>query len=700
MSILKEYLGIFSDKYLTMPKIYASDIVEIFIIAVLVYYIMIWFQRSRAWTLFKGIIVIVLFMFAAVLFNLTTILWIADKTLSVGIIAIIIIFQPELRKALEELGKKNVISRYFKFGSNTGGDRFSDRSIEEIVRATVDLAKVKTGALIVIAKEQDLTEYEETGIRLDADISRQLFINIFEKNTPLHDGAVIIDGDKITAATCYLPLSNSTSLSKDLGTRHRAGVGISEVSDSVVVIVSEETGSISIARDGKLIRYADAATLKNELKKVQAKEEVKSKKKKGWRRNEVTKKLRESITNNIMLKIAAVFIAALIWLAVVNLSDPTKTITIYGIPINLTDEEAITDQNKVYKVDQRLTLNVTITGKRSVISELSSDDFTAVAPLDEISVANSVQVEVSVNKKNVENKISIVNQSVKAVSVDVEDLVDEQYPVEVEITGELAKGYYLGGYSNSRNNIIVTAPESVQHKIDKAKVIVDVSNASQSFEEKYKIKLYDENGNTIKNTNVTKNYNKTKVSIEVLKGNTIPVDVEYSGKPAKGYEVTGVEFEPQKVTLVGKHSLIDSLESIKVPKEDISVDGAKDTVNVEVNLNKYLPDGVSVSDSANAIATITVKVEKLETKKFQINKSDISLQNIESGYIAEISSDSISVSLTGLKSELDKVTPDDIKAVVNLKGINSNKTVDVSLTVPNNTTLKNKVSVKVKVTKK
>ena len=297
MSILKEYLGIFSDKYLTMPKIYASDIVEIFIIAVLVYYIMIWFQRSRAWTLFKGIIVIVLFMFAAVLFNLTTILWIADKTLSVGIIAIIIIFQPELRKALEELGKKNVISRYFKFGSNTGGDRFSDRSIEEIVRATVDLAKVKTGALIVIAKEQDLTEYEETGIRLDADISRQLFINIFEKNTPLHDGAVIIDGDKITAATCYLPLSNSTSLSKDLGTRHRAGDGISEVSDSVVVIVSEETGSISIARDGKLIRYADAATLKNELKKVQAKEEVKSKKKKGWRRNEVSDEKTERINN-------------------------------------------------------------------------------------------------------------------------------------------------------------------------------------------------------------------------------------------------------------------------------------------------------------------------------------------------------------------------------------------------------------------
>ena len=272
MSILKEYLGIFSDKYLTMPKIYASDIVEIFIIAVLVYYIMIWFQRSRAWTLFKGIIVIVLFMFAAVLFNLTTILWIADKTLSVGIIAIIIIFQPELRKALEELGKKNVISRYFKFGSNTGDDRFSDRSIEEIVRATVDLAKVKTGALIVIAKEQDLTEYEETGIRLDADISRQLFINIFEKNTPLHDGAVLIRNNRITSATCYLPLSANMNISKAMGTRHRAALGLSEVSDAKIFVVSEETGSMSMAQGGKIVRDIDRDFIMNQFQYKDEKE--------------------------------------------------------------------------------------------------------------------------------------------------------------------------------------------------------------------------------------------------------------------------------------------------------------------------------------------------------------------------------------------------------------------------------------------
>ena len=141
---------------------------------------------------------------------------------------------------------------------------------------------------MVISQEHDLGQYIETGIRLDAKITSQLLINIFEKNTPLHDGAVIIEGDEIISATCYIPLSDSTSLSKELGTRHRAGLGLSEVTDSIIIIVSEETGSISIAREGKLIRYADAAILKNELTKAQAKEEVKPKKRfwKGRNRNE------------------------------------------------------------------------------------------------------------------------------------------------------------------------------------------------------------------------------------------------------------------------------------------------------------------------------------------------------------------------------------------------------------------------------
>lgn len=278
MSTALNYIKDTLSKYFAIPNMYISDIIEIIIIAVIVYYLILWFRKSRAWGLLKGLLVLLIFMFITSIFQLTTLLWIINKTLNVGIIAIVIIFQPELRRALEELGKKNVLFKLFKLGDSAIDEKLSDRTVEELTRASLELAKAKTGALMVIKQEHDLGQFSETGIKLDATVSSQLLINIFEKNTPLHDGAIIIEGDKIVAATCYLPLSDSISLSKELGTRHRAGLGVSEVSDCIVIIVSEETGSISIAKEGKLIRYADAAILKNELIRAQAKEVIKTKK--------------------------------------------------------------------------------------------------------------------------------------------------------------------------------------------------------------------------------------------------------------------------------------------------------------------------------------------------------------------------------------------------------------------------------------
>lgn len=278
MTALAHYAKNFIEKYLTMPRVYFSDIVEIIIIAVIVYYIMLWFKKTRAWVIFKGLIVLSAFLVVAAIFNLSTILWIANKMLNIGILAIVIIFQPELRKVLEDLGNKNIIFNFFKPSDSGEEGRFTDHSLDEIVRATLELAKAKTGALMVIKADNDLSEYTHTGIGLNAEISSQLLINIFEHNTPLHDGAVVIEDNKIVAATCYLPLSDNLSLSKDLGTRHRAGVGVSEVTDSLVIIVSEETGSISIASKGKLIRFADSSILKKELVKAQNKMVPKEKK--------------------------------------------------------------------------------------------------------------------------------------------------------------------------------------------------------------------------------------------------------------------------------------------------------------------------------------------------------------------------------------------------------------------------------------
>lgn len=226
---------------------------------------MLWFKRTRAWTLLKGIAVLVFFAGIAMIFKLNTLLWIFKNAINVGIIAVIILFQPELRRALEELGRKKIIADVLVRDEGEKDERLNGNTINEIVEAAVEMGKVRTGALIVIEQDVALGEYESTGIAIDAAISKQLLVNIFEHNTPLHDGAVILRDNRVVAATCYLPLSANTDINKDLGTRHRAAVGISEVSDSVTVVVSEESGSISVAHSGNLYRHLDAESLRKRL---------------------------------------------------------------------------------------------------------------------------------------------------------------------------------------------------------------------------------------------------------------------------------------------------------------------------------------------------------------------------------------------------------------------------------------------------
>ncbi len=254
-------------------KMTRTDVAEIIIIAFLVYCMLVWIKNTRAWMLLRGILVILVFVAVAAVFQMNTIIWIAENTMSVALTALVIIFQPEMRKALENLGRRNVIASLVSFDFSKGVEgKFSDKTITELVKACYEMGKVRTGALIVVENEILLTEYERTGIAVDGIITSQLLINIFEKNTPLHDGAVIVRGDRVVSATCYLPLTDSLRISKDLGTRHRAAVGISEVGDSLTIVVSEETGRVSIAMGGELYRNVDAEFLKNKLAYIQRRE--------------------------------------------------------------------------------------------------------------------------------------------------------------------------------------------------------------------------------------------------------------------------------------------------------------------------------------------------------------------------------------------------------------------------------------------
>ncbi|MBP3677095.1 MAG: diadenylate cyclase CdaA [Agathobacter sp.] len=273
MGYIREMLGLVQQnlsRILSMANLTITwvDVVEILIISFLFYHVLLWIKSTRAWNLFKGIMVILIFVLLAALFQMSTILWIAENTLNVGLIALVIIFQPELRNALENLGGKNILGNLFVF-NKAEGQKFSNHTIDELVKAVFAMGKVKTGALIVIEDEILLDEYIRTGIDVDALVSSQLLINIFEKNTPLHDGAIILRGDRVVSATCYLPLSDSLRLSKELGTRHRAAVGISEVSDSMTIIVSEETGRVSVAYRGEIFRNMDADSLRAKLTQLQ-----------------------------------------------------------------------------------------------------------------------------------------------------------------------------------------------------------------------------------------------------------------------------------------------------------------------------------------------------------------------------------------------------------------------------------------------
>ena len=240
------------------------DILEIIIIAFALYHVTFWVKRTRAWTLVKGVFVLFSAYIVAYILDMSVILWVFDKTIGLGITALLIVFQPELRKALEQIGRGARIETKRR---DTDKDE-ATRIIDEIIRCLQDLSRRHVGALIVFEQKTGLQDIIENGIGIDARITSGLLENIFEPNTPLHDGAVVIRGERVMSAASILTLTEASGISHDLGTRHRAAIGVSETTDAIVLIVSEETGIISMAKGGKLTRHLDAKSLRTILEGI------------------------------------------------------------------------------------------------------------------------------------------------------------------------------------------------------------------------------------------------------------------------------------------------------------------------------------------------------------------------------------------------------------------------------------------------
>lgn len=413
------------------------------------------------------------------------------------------------------------------------------------------------------------------------------------------------------------------------------------------------------------------------------------------KKTEINKKM--SLTNNIGLKFLAVFIALVLWLAIVNIDDPEKMVTVTNIPISMTNEKAITDRDMVYNVKSEQFVNITVSGKRSVVSNLTAEDFRATASLKELSKVNSVPVEISAKNSSIGRKITVVKQSAQTVLVDVENVEEREFDdISVEYTGKVADGYVAGVSSLATEEITVKAPVSIMDKIKKVVVRCSLDGAKEDFAKKCPVVLYDKKEREITSQDISLSDKKIKVDVKVLRAKQVPIakiDDTKIGKPADGYVIDSIELSKDTVTVYGEESALSAIEELEV-QDEIDVNDAKGDVTRNIDVTQKMPKGVAVSGES----TITVKViiKKLITRTFEIDGDKVELNNVKDEYEAKVTTNKVKVTLEGEEEDISQLTENDIKLSVNLSKMKSGKnTVKVKVTLPENIKLKNNVTVKI-----
>lgn len=409
-------------------------------------------------------------------------------------------------------------------------------------------------------------------------------------------------------------------------------------------------------------------------------------------------KLKMSLTNNIGLKFLAVLIALVLWLAIVNVNDPEKTITVSNIPISVTNESAITSRDMVYNVKSEQYLNITVSGKRSIVSNLSAEDFRATASLKELSKVNSIPVDVTTKNASLGRKITIVKQSAQTILVDVENVEEKDFTdLVVEYTGKVADGYVAGLSSMSTDEVTVKAPTSIIDKIKKVAVRCSLDGTNTNISKKCPVILYDKNDKEIKSDEIELSDKKIRVNVNVLRAKQVPISTinkDKLGKPADGYVVDDVILSSDSITVYGSEESLDSIESLDI-QDDIDVSDAKGDVTQNIDVTGKLPKGLSVSGES----TITVKVviKKLITRTFEYDASEVSLNDLSSDLDVQLVTKKVKVTLQGEEEVISQLTKDDMVISADLGKVKEGTTtVHVDVAVPDNTTLMNNVTIKIK----
>ena len=661
------------------PMIRVADIFEIIILIVLIYYCIKHLRGTRAWLLIKGVIIALGIYFIAYLTQLTVIVTIFESALVFLGIAAIVAIQPELRKFIETIGTKSINQSFYSiirgiFKDKKNGyelkSRISDTTIQELVKGCFAMGKVKTGALICLEGDIPLKEYEESGIDIGASITSALLINIFEKNTPLHDGAVVIRDDKITAATCYLPLSDNNKINKKLGTRHRAAIGLSEVTDALVVCVSEETGAVSVAVNGVIKHDLTREKVVEELKKFQNSQMVKRE-----------KRMNHTIKNNFPIKIGSIVIAIGLWAVVTNTNNPIITTTLRDIPVQVVNEYAISDMAKTFEVVSGDTVDVEITGRRDEIDRISKSDIRLTADCFKLSFVNAVPIECYIPLYP-DVKVEL---SESTLQIAIEDYISTEVHVTIENTGKANPVYYVSSIDLSTDTLIIYGGKSIVNSIGSAVVEIDQSTLIGPTTLKLYPKIYDKNGEEIESDKISLNYDYIEADIELYNVKRIPLNIETTvNNPVLASIVEEVNCPTMEIYITGPDELLSTIDSldIEVPIDMALSDITKTEFVKNIPIQSYLPDGIMVTNQ-NSVVSVVVTFTDFYTNNVIIDSSDIRLSGVGKGLTATIEDAEYTAQIVSKDSKIEGMTIEDLRPYIDLNKLSVGEyMVDIRFMAP------------------
>lgn len=605
---------LFSNFY--FPHFSIPDVIEIAIIVYALYMIMKNLKNTRAWIFTK----VFIFFFCAYIvsfacgFNVITLIF--NKLISLAAIGIIVVLQPELRKAFESIGVKKLVLKRGKKDKKYK-DRMSDKTITEVVEGCKILSAAKTGALIVFEKNIPLYEYINSGITIDAIITRQLLVNTFEHNTPLHDGAVIVVGDRLMAATCYLPLSGNETINKKYGTRHRAGVGMAEETDAFTVIVSEETGNISATYEGKMYEDLSPKELEKLLKEFQKTEE----------KVEV-KSFKKRLFSNSGIKIISLIFGIIMWFGLMNVYDPITTVRFYQVPITILNEEIVDTAGQSYSTDSPMNINITVSDKRSIVENMKTSDISVYADIKKLSAINTVPLYAEI--KNAPDATVDFGQN-NNINITFEDVITKDFPITIETTGSVMRGHYLAETSTNADTITAFGPRSQINMVSKVAVSINVDGIDSTFNNYGTPVAYDANGKVLQKVKFSQK--DVFVSGTVYNTKEVDLDIQINPQNSMEYEIKDFSFKPNKIEIAGKDEDLANVDTMTLVL-DITIDPEKVSngkYSVDVSLSSLL-DKKYYPVNEDESLSITLDIIDYKPVKMSMTMDDLTILNNHQKY--------------------------------------------------------------------